>query len=86
MAMAALITLAFSTTGENIVKKVGMFSLFCSSPNDVAVGLCIAQVLYPEYQVYLFFPIQGLIFNPLGFILLEVSADPATFYSSMLGI
>eukprot|EP00667_Euglena_gracilis_P022874 EG_transcript_25605 len=71
MLIAATITIMFSSKEDQFIKKLGIFAVFCSSPNDVAVGLCIAQVLYPEYQVYLFFPIQGLIFNPIGFVMLE---------------
>ncbi|XP_003740757.1 integral membrane protein GPR155 [Galendromus occidentalis] len=59
------------------VAFAGLFGIFCSMSNDFALGYPLVSYLYekdhPEFSHYLYLiaPIQLLIINPIGFVLME---------------
>eukprot|EP01012_Entosiphon_sulcatum_P004734 TRINITY_DN11958_c0_g1_i1.p1 TRINITY_DN11958_c0_g1~~TRINITY_DN11958_c0_g1_i1.p1 ORF type:complete len:818 (-),score=109.47 TRINITY_DN11958_c0_g1_i1:98-2506(-) len=57
------------------LSKCGIFGIFVTQSNDVAIGLPIIQAMYPAYVPYIFLValVQLGIINPLGFALLEAS-------------
>lgn len=62
---------------ENRASFAGLFAIFCSQSNDFALGYPLVSYLYekdhPEFSHYLYLiaPIQLMILNPIGFILME---------------
>eukprot|EP01012_Entosiphon_sulcatum_P060311 TRINITY_DN851_c0_g2_i1.p1 TRINITY_DN851_c0_g2~~TRINITY_DN851_c0_g2_i1.p1 ORF type:complete len:834 (+),score=201.11 TRINITY_DN851_c0_g2_i1:53-2554(+) len=75
---AILIAIGFAGR-RNRVAAAGIYAIFATQSNDVAVGLPILQALLPEYADYVFLsaPIQLIILNPIGFAILEASAAKA---------
>ncbi|XP_067644870.1 lysosomal cholesterol signaling protein isoform X2 [Eurosta solidaginis] len=59
--------------------RAGVFSIFSTQSNDLAIGFPIVMALYkddhPEYASYLYLmsPISLAILNPIGLVLLEIS-------------
>eukprot|EP00668_Euglena_longa_P012571 GGOE01015028.1.p1 GENE.GGOE01015028.1~~GGOE01015028.1.p1 ORF type:complete len:832 (+),score=220.18 GGOE01015028.1:101-2497(+) len=53
--------------------KQGLYTIFITMSNDIAVGLPIMQVLFPKYQNYIFLvkPPQMLLLNGIAFAFLE---------------
>eukprot|EP00667_Euglena_gracilis_P002179 EG_transcript_2177 len=53
--------------------KQGLYTIFVTMSNDIAIGLPIMQVLFPKYQNYIFLikPPQMLLLNGIAFALLE---------------
>lgn len=58
--------------------KAGMYGIFCSQSNDLALGLPLVKAMYsdvhPDYVNYLYLmaTISLVILNPIGFILMEI--------------
>eukprot|EP00667_Euglena_gracilis_P002987 EG_transcript_2993 len=57
------------------LSKIGIYGLFVTLSNDVAVGLPIMQALFPKYQNYLLLvkPQQMLVLNGIGLAILEAA-------------
>ncbi|XP_013785956.1 integral membrane protein GPR155-like [Limulus polyphemus] len=58
--------------------KAGLYGIFCTQSNDFALGFPLVFSLYaknhPDYASYLYLlaPIQFMVLNPVGFILMEI--------------
>jgi len=67
--------------------KAGIYGIFCSQSNDMALGYPLVKAIYeelhPEYvnYLYLMLPISLVILNPIGFILMEVHKQHRTMQS-----
>merc|ERR1719322_655388 len=74
----SVMIITFLTTKESRFSKAGLFAIFATQSNDLALGYPILIALYgktapeiPTY-VYLIAPISLAILNPIGFILMEI--------------
>ncbi|XP_076338963.1 lysosomal cholesterol signaling protein-like [Tachypleus tridentatus] len=60
------------------IGKAGLYGIFCTQSNDFALGFPLASSLYAnshsDYASYLYLlaPIQLMVLNPVGFILMEI--------------
>uniref|UniRef100_A0A915HYB9 Integral membrane protein GPR155 n=1 Tax=Romanomermis culicivorax TaxID=13658 RepID=A0A915HYB9_ROMCU len=58
--------------------KAGLYAIFATQSNDMALGYPIARSLYskshPDYPryIYLLMPVSLIILNPIGFLLMEI--------------
>ena len=80
LAFSALVGYLMHRKERNRISVAGIFGLFATNSNDLAIGLPLSMALYPLDRfpqnfpgyIYVFAVIQNVLINPICFVMLEV--------------